>query len=1103
MRRSLLACMLLLLCCCLNALAQNKIAVTGTIKDVKGTPLPGVTIKEKGATNGTMSNPDGSFRLSVPGQATLVISYIGFVTQEIAVDGKMSFDLTLQEDNKNLNEVVVTAMGIKKETRALGYAVSTVSAKDLTQTASPTIGSALYGKAAGVKIVTAPGGASSAVTIQVRGVSSIGQNTQPLYVIDGVPIRNFSNPATNSFGTSGGRIEGNGATDINPQDIETLTILKGASATALYGSEATNGVVVITTKKGAKGKGLGVEFNYSYNQERIANSPDYQNEYGPGYNPALNLSATKGLGDSYEGMFTEADGSVHPYYRAYGQFGAKFDGREVTYFDGSKRKYVANPNNYKDFYQTGYNSVANVAISNANERGNYRFSYTRTDYKSIMPGSNLYKNNFNFNGTMKLHEKVSLDFVSTYNNFFNHNRPNATSNVFNSYDGFFSRFDDMNVYKTRYQTRTGYKYVLYNDNSRDPEDRFLYNIRANQLMDYLWDNLRNNYDETQNRFINSATLNISLLDNLRVRGRVGGDFTNLSVSDQRYNEKPVTLGYSGLYATESRNNNVFYGDAMAIYNPKLSKDLDMTVTGGFTARKTTYKFNRVATDGGLAAENWFSLGNSVNQIKGQSERATQYDVAGFGILNFAYKGFLYVEGTGRYESTSTLPIAVNSYFYPSFNAGFVLSDVLKMPKAISYAKLRGSYGFVGNHPNLYQANVLYSQASVPYNNGNLLWQQPAGTQFGNEKLKSEKKREAEVGLDLRLIDNKISVDFSYYNNKVTDQILYRTIAGSNGATSMLVNAGDMSNYGYEAAISATPIDHKDFKWNTRFNFAVNRNRLDRLTEGQTSLISRSIDGGYLIIRSEVGDALGNIYVHPNTTDGKGNKVVGQDGLYTVDKNAYVKAGNLMPKIVGGFSNTVTYKNFALDFTLDYRFGGNLVSTPAYYQIGAGMFKSTLKYRDAANGGLAYSVTGDEASQDVNKYTYVLDPNGNRHDGLILPGVKADGTPNDRVISAADYYMNNHSWQGEGDYSAAVLKNSYIKVREIALTYSLPQEFVSKLRFQGLQFSLIGRNLFYVYKSLPYGLDPEVAVGSSWLDQGIDGGTAGPTRSLGASLRARF
>jgi len=1097
MRRSFLVCTLLFLCCCLTALAQNKIVVTGAVKDAKGTPLPGVTVKEKGASNGAMSNPDGSFRLSVPAEATLVISYVGFVTQEIPVGGKTSFDVTLQEDNKNLNEVVVTAMGIKREARALGYAVSTVSSKELTQTGSPTFGSALYGKAAGVKIVTAPGGASSAVSVQVRGVSSIGLSTQPLYVIDGVPIRNFNNLTTGSYGTTNGRIDGNGAADINPEDIESLTILKGASATALYGSEATNGVVVITTKKGLKNKGLSVDANYTYTREKIASSPDYQNEFGPGYDPATNWSATAGYGQNHEGWFTESNGDLRAYYRAYGQFGPKFDGRMVKDWDGTVRKYEAQPDNYKDFYQTGYNSIANVAMSNATDKGNFRFSYTRTDYKSIMPGSDLYKNNFNFNGTLKLHEKVTVDIVSTYNNTFNHNRPNVTSNIFGSYGGFFSRFDDMNTYKNKYRTSDGYKYVTYNDFTRNQDEKILYNIRATQLLDYYWDNLRNSYDETQNRFINSATLNVSILDNLRVRGRVGGDFTNVGLAERKYNEKPAALGNSGAYNVETRTNNVFYGDAVAIYNPKLSKDLDMTVTGGFTARKQTYKNARSVTDIGLATENWFALTNSLGQVKATSARAEQIDVAGFGVLNLNYKSFLYVEGTGRYESTSTLPVADNSYFYPSFNAGFILSEVVKMPKAVNYAKLRASYGFVGNHPNLYQSNIMYNQYAVTYNQTNLLYLQPNSTEFGNEKLKSEKKREMEFGFEARLIDNKVSVDFSYYNNKVMDQILLMSTAGSNGATSKLVNAGDISNYGYEAAISATPIQKKDFRWTTRFNFAINRNRLDKLNGTETRLTSANYDGGYLIIRSEVGDALGNIYVHPRSTDGKGNLLVSSDGLYSNNTGEYVKAGNIMPKIVGGFSNTVSYKNFALDFTLDYRFGGKLVSIPTYYQIGAGMFESTLQYRDAARGGISYRVT-DEANA-----VYVADPSGDRHDGIILPGVAADGSKNATVVSAGNYYLSNYEWEGRGDYSAAVFKNSYIKVREIALTYTMPKSITEKLHFQGLQLSLIGRNLFYVYKSLPYGLDPEVAVGSSWLSQGVDGGTAGPTRSLGASLRARF
>ncbi|PSL47638.1 iron complex outermembrane receptor protein [Chitinophaga niastensis] len=1093
MRRSLLLTTLLFLCCCITAWAQDKKAVTGAVKDEKGTLLPGVTVKEKNAANGATTGADGSFKIHVASGATLVFSYIGFINQEVAVNGQSALNIVLKEDNKNLNEVVVTAMGIKREAKALGYSVSTVSSKELTESGSTNFASALYGKAAGVKIVAAPGGAGSAVSVQVRGVSSIGLSTQPLYVVDGVPLRNFNDLTSGSFGTSNSRIEGNGALDINPEDIESLTILKGASASALYGSEATNGVVVITTKKGTKGRGLGVDVNYTFNQEKLASQPDYQNEYGPGYDAATNLL----VGADSDGWIKNADGSMRPYYRAYDQFGPKFDGRDVKYWDGTTRKYVAQKNNYKDFFQSGYNSAANVAISNASDKGSFRFSYNRVDYKSIMPGSNLYKNNFNFNGTLKLSEKVSVDLVSTYNNSFVHNRANVMSNIFGSFDGFFSRFDDMNTFFNKYQTSNGYKYVTATNNSYDQGEKMTYKFRATNLMDYLWNNLRNSYDETQNRFINSATLNVSLLNSLRFRGRVGGDFTNVTTSDMQHNTQPAAIGYTGQYSLNTRNNSVVYGDALLIYNPKITKDLDLSVTGGVTGRKQKYKNQFTQTKDGLIDENWFSLMNSASALYATGVRAEQIDVAGFGMLNLSYKGFLFLEGTGRYESTSTLPVASNKYFYPSVNAGFILSEVAKLPAFIDYAKVRASYGLVGNHPNLYQSNVAYNPYLVTLSKNNVPYQQSNPTEFGNEQLRSEKKREMEFGFETRLFKNKIGVDFSYYNNKVTNQILTMSLPASTGATSQLMNAGDLSNYGYEAAINATPITTKDFRWTTRFNFAVNRNKLTALAAGQTTLTMPGYDGGYLLIRSQVGDPLGNIYVHPRDKDANGNYLVGKDGLYTTNTGAYEYAGNIMPKVVGGWSNSVSYKNFTLDLTLDYRLGGNLVSIPYYYQIGAGMFNSTLQYRDAAHGGIAYDAI-DYANGNL-----VANPNGAHHDGVILPGVTADGKPNEKVITAAQHYMSQYDWENNGLYENAVFKNSYVKLREVTLTYNMPKSITEKLHFQGLQLSLIGRNLFYIWKTLPKGLDPEVAVGSSWLSQGIDGGTVGPTRSLGASLRARF
>lgn len=1091
MQRSFIVCTVLFLLCAFSAIAQEKKTVSGSVQDEKGNPLVGVSVQEKGTNNGVSTGDGGKFSLKVAPGATLIFSYIGYLKQEVAASSAASIQLA--PDQKGLNEVVVTAMGIKRETRALGYAVSTVSAKELTQTGSTNFAAALYGKAAGVKIVSAPGGASSAVSVQVRGVSSIGYSTQPLYVVDGIPIRNFNTLTSQSWGTTNNRIDGNGALDINPEDIESLTILKGASASALYGSEATNGVVVITTKKGTKGRGLGLDINYTFNLENLANSPDYQNEYGPGYDAQTNVG--NGIAD-YQGWAITSDGARHPYYRSYAQFGPKFDNSTVTYWDGTSKKYAANKNNYRDFYQQGYNSNVNIALSNATDYGSYRMSYTRTDYKSIMPGSNLNKNNFNFNGTLKLNKKVSVDIVSTYNNNFTHNRAYAMSNIFGSYSGFFSRMDDMDTYKNKYKTSNGYKYVLYNNNSYDQDEKFLYNMRATNLLDYYYTNLRDSYDETQNRFINSITLNVSLRDDLKFRGRIGSDYTGWSAADKEHNTQPATLGYTGVYATETRNNNVTYGDVLLTYSPKISKDFDLSVTGGATGRKQTYLYQKTSTANGLVNENWFSLANSAGTVTATSNRATQVDVAGFGMLNLSYKSFLYLEATGRYEATSTLPSAVNSYFYPSVNMGFVFSDVIKMPSWLNYGKLRASYGMTGNHPPIYAANVAYNQNAFVYNNTNVLYQQSNASGFGNDNIVSEQKRESEIGLETRFLDGRVGLDLSYYNNKVNKQILTASTPASSGATSELMNAGSLSNYGWEAAITASPIQKKDFRWNTRFNFAINRNKLTALN-GLSSLTDNTEGGGYLIMRSEVGDALGNIYVHPQTTDVNGNKVVSSDGYYTVDANNYKYVGNILPKIVGGFSNTFSYKAFSLDVTLDYRFGGKLVSIPTYYQIGAGMFKSTLKYRDAAHGGIAY-VANDDATAD-----YTADANGDRHDGVILKGVTSSGATNTKVISAAAYYENNFNWRTDGDYSAAVFNNSYIKVREVSLSYSMPAKITSRLHLQQLQLALIGRNLFYLYKSLPYGLDPEVAVGSSWYSQGIDNGTAGPTRSLGASLRARF
>ncbi|HWB92725.1 MAG TPA: SusC/RagA family TonB-linked outer membrane protein [Puia sp.] len=1103
MLKSRIALMLLLFFCTgsLVTFGQAKPVITGVVKDSTGAPMAAVTVMVKGTSIGTTTDASGVFKVEASPANTLIFSAVGYGQQEFKVGSRASMDIVLKpEATSSLDEVVVTSLGIKKQARSLGYAVSTVTAKDLTESGNTNFASALYGKAAGVKITTAPGGASSAVNVQIRGVSSLGLNTQPLYVLDGIPIRSYndlsgplSNKANNNGYYSDTRIEGNGVLDINPDDIESLTVLKGASAAALYGSEANNGVVVITTKKGTKSRGLGVDVNYNYDQERLQNSLDYQNEYGPGYDAQTNVA--NGIA-TFDGWSTQ-DSYHHPYWNSYAEFGPKFDGSTVRYWDGTMRPYVAQPNNYRDFFQVGYNSSANVAVSNAGDKGSFRFSYNRFDYKGIVPGSDLNKNNFNFNGTLKLNDRVSVDLVSTYNYNFTHNRPVLMNQIFGSYGGFFSRADDMKTFFNKYQTPDGYKYVSHSTQGYDQNLQFPYSFRATQLMDYLWTALRDSYDETQNRFINSVTLNVAIAKNWKFRGRVGGDMTNLFTEDKQHNTKPVYVGPSGQYDITSSTYNIFYGDALLTYSPKITNDLSLSISAGGTGRKQVNRIETSSTNTGLQEEDFFNINNSVGTATTGYSYYRESDVAAFGILDINYKNWLYLEGTGRYEGSSTLPQGKDTYFYPSVNGGFVFSDLWKMPSWVDYAKLRASYAIVGNHPGLYQANVGYYQPALPYNNSNILYQYVVSSSFGNEAIESERKREAEIGLETHIVHDRIGLDLSYYNNRLDRQIILLNTPTSTGASSVLANAGDLSNYGVEAAITATPLITRNFRWNARFNFAINRNKLIDLPNGLKELVLSSQDGGYLNISAKPGDALGNIYVHPKAVDAKGNPIIDDNGWYTVNTNGYQYEGNIMPKIIGGFSNSFSYKSFTLDLMVDYRFGGKLVSIPTYYMKGAGMFKSTLKYRDAAHGGIAYDAV-DDASNN-----YVANPNGSRHDGVIIPGVTETGAVNTKVIPAAEYYENTMDWETNGLYENAVYDNSYIKMREATLTYTFPKSISSKLLCQNLQLSVFGRNLFYFYKTLPDGLDPEVPVGSSWLAQGIDGGSTAPTRSIGVSLRAKF
>jgi iron complex outermembrane receptor protein len=1086
---------------------QQTFLVTGKVVDANGDPLPGVNVYEKSnPQHGVITGVDGTYSIEVDSaDDVLIFSFIGFDDQEITVGGTREINVTLMEETTGLDEVVVTALGIKREQKALGYAVSTVKSVELVKTGSTNFGSALYGKAAGVRIQSAPGGATSAVNIQVRGANSISFSNQPLIIMDGVPIRNGENNNDGYWGDQ--RIRGNGLIDINPEDIENISILKGASASALYGSEAANGVVLITTKKGKKKSGLGVDVNYTYTIEDPAFAPPFQNKYGPGYDRATNMDIFGADEDGWVYEDLDGDGedeTPRPIYRSYAQFGPQFDGRQVIGWDNKMHPYVAQKDNWKNLFRQGFSSIANVAINQGGDFGTFRLSYTRTDYQGVSRGSDHDKNSFNLNSTLNLHDDFKVDIGLNYVNQYTLNRPYKISRITNNFGGFFSRFDDAQWYLDNYQTSKGYKFRTGTQESATPDENLSYNPRAVDLLDFFWRTLAQKNEEFSDRLISNVTARWNITKDLSFRGRVANDFTVKNTEHRAPNPVPLSINNGGSFSMASEKYSIFYGDALLNYMKDINEDFSVNLNLGFQGRRETAKNTSAWTDGGLSAENWYHLNASVKNKRGDGSYTEFLKYAWLGTAGVSFKDYLFAEFTGRQETSSTLPPGSNSFFYPSVNSSFIISEAFEMPYFLDYAKIRVAYGIVGNAPPLYAANNAYQQRTV-----NDIVYNTVPNDYGNDKIRPEEKHEFEIGLDLKFFKNRLGIESTYYNNKIVDQILWLSVPKSVGASRMLSNVGELKNYGFEAALYGSPIRTNDFVWDLRANFAVNRNEVVKLMEGVDRLTHRNIDAGAALLVSEPGRPMGDIYAYVPKVNDKGQKIVNQDdGLYEIDFTEQKRVGNVTPDIVGGFGSYLEYKNVFLDFAIDYKFGGEVINVAGHYMKGAGMFEETLKYRDEANGGVSYyeNGSGDKILTDANS-----GPNGERvyHDGVILPGVTPDGSENNKIVDAANYYLNTFTWGANpawgipySRYDDAVQKNNYIKFRELAIGYNVPKSVASKIKCSNIRVSLIANNLFYIYRTLKQ-FDSETTLGSGWVQSSVIDGSSSATRSFGFSLRASF
>ena len=1091
-----------------SAGAQETKTIKGMVRDVTGEPLIGASVIEKGTNNGVITDVDGNFTLTVPADATLSIAYMGYATREIHLaKRKKQGDLrvTLREDSQQLKEVVVTAMGIKKDTKRLGYAVSTIESDEIVKAGATNFASAMYGKAPGIRITQTQGGSAGAVSINVRGLTSITGNNQPLIILDGVPIRNGGTGKSTDFAEFGndGQIRSNGLVDINPEDIESVSVLKGASATALYGSEAANGAVVITSKRAKSGK-LTVDFTAQVTANLPAYLPKVQTVYGPGRYNTEYSDYEKQTGGFYQRTMNGE--SYRSLYNTTMSFGPKYDGSDVLYWDGKMRPYLpATDNPWKELFRTGWNQTYNLAISQGTETSSNRFSYTfMGETPNSLTGS-FTKHNFKLTGSYKPARTLNIEYSLNYIVQDVKDRPQTSLNLYGSFSNMFSSFMDIPYLKQSYVTSLGYRNTYAGgDATLTPDEAWAYDPGyLNGVSNMLWNMYHHHSKETENRLIGMIRPTWQITNWLSLRTQLSTDITDTKQTLEYETERPNSLyDPSGSFQNINRRYDIVYGDVMLNFNYNIRR-FDIAATLGWTGRYENMNNMRVSTNGGLVTENWFDLNASRYTASSTLQRMELLKTGYMGTLSLGWDNYLFLELTGRQERSSTLKD--QSFFYPSANLSFLFSNAFRMPAWWNHGKLRLSYGVVGNAPETYAANIIYEQGS---DNG-FTWNYVPSS-WGNANIRPEKKYEYEIGFESKFLNNRLGFDVSYYNNRVKDQILSTPQPSTSGVKYVLMNVGEVANEGWDISVSATPVLTKNFRWDLTANYGIYRNKVVKLADGVPYLEISNIGGGGAKIQAVEGRPMGDIYVQVPQMNENGEYLVSDKGLY-MNQTELQRVGNINPDGVGGLFSSFSYKNIFLDFSIDFRIGGDVINEMYQYSTASGLTPESLQFRDTEHGGLSYYYPGNNNASGVPVQvdpSLGAGPNGETvyHDGVILPGVVAStGEKNTRIIPAGYYYNQTYNWGTQPEqltYRHSVFDNSYVKLRELTIGYQFPEKLISKLGMTRLSVSVFGRNLFYFYKALK-NYDAESSVGTSWASQAVVGGSTTATRNFGVSLRASF
>lgn len=1079
--------------------AQTGTTIQGTVKDNKGEAVIGAAIIVKGTTVGTISDADGKFSLTLPaGAETLIIKYIGYKAKEVQIAlGK--FDVALEEDNKELDDVVVTALGVKRERKALGYSTQQISGADVSEAKDANIVNDLEGKIAGVQ-VTGNGNIGGSSRIVIRGIKSLTGENQPLFVVDGIVIdnSNFTN-ANLASGDGIGIDYGNAASDINADDIESVNVLKGGPAAALYGSRGANGVIVITTKRGSKHeKGkykspIGVTIGEDFMVNQVSVLPKYQNQYGAGYGPTYNADETD---PTQTRLRMQDDGS----------WGPAIDGRLVRQYPsydpsdplyGKSTPYITHPDNVKDFFRTGYSANTNVSMDGANDNGSFRMAFSNFDQQGTVPNSSLKRNNITFAGTYNFTDKLFADVNATYVHNEGVGRPAVGYNsIFSNFTQWWERQLDIKDLKNYINPDgTQRTWNLIANGNTNPDGSAAYSP-------YFWNNpywqaYQNYENDHRDRFYGSADVGYKIFPWLTAQVKVTTDRYN------EYREERVSIGSSiaggpgvGIpqYSVEqiavSENN--YEGRLTAQHSFK--HDFDILAIFGINRRDNHSTDNYTSTQSGLNVPDWYTLANSVGNLE-VADVITQKRVNSvFGNASIGWKRMLFLDITLRNDWSSSLYSATNgnsshvSYFYPSVGGSFVFSELLKNNKILSLGKIRGSWADVGNDTHPYATSTL-QQASQSFGT---LPQYYVPSTFNDPSLKPENIYTWEVGTELALFVDRINIDATYYQSLTKNNIFAVEQSGSTGINYRFTNAGDLSDKGFELATNFLLVKEKGFKWSVGFNFAKNVNTVkdlykDASGNAVTSLTLGQDGFGRASIEAIAGQAYGQIVGYDYVYDGHGNKIVGPDGNY-LSTSTVQPLGSIQPNVTGGVSTTMSYKGFTLFALFDFQQGGHIFSETNMW----GEYDGTLEITAANNirvNGLV--VPGVQQAFDGSGNAK-LDAKGNP---------TSNGQKNTTVISAINYYQNGTGNGFYGPTAANVYDASFVKLRELKLIYALPAKLFAKTPIRGISIGLIGRNLAILKKNVP-NIDPESATNTGNV-QGIEGGAKPTERSIGFNFSVKF